>query len=58
MKYKPDTGMVKNVVTIGVPGALITVLMSVGNIVLNNFIGIYGSDAVASLLQCWVSLMW
>lgn len=46
--FKPDTGMVKNVVTIGVPGALITVLMSVANIVLNNFIGIYGSDAVAS----------
>lgn len=46
--FKPDTNMVKNVVTIGIPGALITVLMSVANIVLNNFIGIYGSDAVAS----------
>ena len=32
----------------GIPGALITVLLSVSNIVLNNFIGIYGSDAVAS----------
>ena len=31
-----------------VMGALITVLMSVSNIVLNNYIGIYGSDAVAS----------
>lgn len=38
----------KNVVKIGIPGALITVLMSISNIVLNNFIGIYGSDAVAS----------
>ena len=46
--FHPDAGMVKNVVTIGIPGALITVLMSVANIVLNNFIGIYGSDAVAS----------
>lgn len=33
---------------IGIPGALITVLMSVSNIVLNNFIAVYGSDAVAS----------
>lgn len=40
--------MVGRVVSIGIPGALITVLLSVSNIVLNNFIGIYGSDAVAS----------
>lgn len=40
--------MVCSVVSIGIPGALITVLLSVSNIVLNNFIGIYGSDAVAS----------
>ena len=40
--------MVLGVVTIGIPGALITVLLSVSNIVLNNFIGIYGSDAVAA----------
>lgn len=46
--FKPNAGMVKRVVTIGVPGALIIALMSVANIVLNNFIGIYGSDAVAS----------
>lgn len=32
---------------IGAP-ALITVMLSVSNIVLNNYIGIYGSDAVAS----------
>lgn len=43
-----DKGMVGNVIKIGIPGALITVLMSVSNIVLNNYIGIYGSDAVAS----------
>ena len=40
--------MAKKVIQIGIPGALITVLMSVANIVLNNYIGIYGSDAVAS----------
>lgn len=43
-----DRNMIKKVVGIGVPGALITVLMSVANIVLNNYIGIYGSNAVAS----------
>ncbi len=46
--FLPDAAMVRNVVSIGIPGALITVLMSVSNIVLNNYIGIYGSDAVAS----------
>ena len=40
--------MVHNVVSIGIPGALITVLMSVSNIVLNNYIGICGSNAVAA----------
>lgn len=40
--------IVGSVISIGIPGALITVLLSVSNIVLNNFIGIYGSDAVAS----------
>lgn len=44
----PNAAMVRSVVSIGIPGALITVLMSVSNIVLNNYIGIYGSDAVAS----------
>ena len=46
--FRPDRAMVASVVTIGVPGALITVLMSVANIVLNNYIAIYGSDAVAA----------
>ena len=46
--FQPNAGMVQGVITIGVPGALITVLMSVANIVLNNSIAIYGSDAVAS----------
>ena len=48
MRFSPNAAMVRSVVSIGIPGALITVLMSVSNIVLNNYIGIYGSDAVAS----------
>lgn len=46
--FSPDARMVGQVVGIGVPGALITILMSVSNIILNNYIGIYGSNAVAS----------
>ena len=46
--FSPKWAMARNVVGIGIPGALITVLMSVSNIVLNNYISIYGSDAVAS----------
>ncbi|MCI9073461.1 MAG: hypothetical protein HFH80_11805 [Lachnospiraceae bacterium] len=47
-RFLPDRRMILNVVSIGIPGALITVLMSVSNIVLNNYISIYGSNAVAS----------
>ncbi len=46
--FKPEKDMVLKVILIGIPGALITVMMSVSNIVLNNYIAIYGSDAVAS----------
>lgn len=38
--FLPNAAMVRNVVSIGIPGALITVLMSVSNIVLNNYISI------------------
>ncbi len=47
-RFSPNAAMIRNVVSIGIPGALITVLMSVSNIMLNNYISIYGSDAVAS----------
>ncbi len=47
-RFSPNVVIIRNVVSIGIPGALITVLMSVSNIVLNNYLGIYGSDAVAS----------
>ena len=46
--FAPHKKMIGSVISIGIPGALITVLLSVSNIVLNNFIGIYGSNAVAS----------
>lgn len=47
-QFAPQKKMVVSVISIGIPGALITVMLSVSKIVLNNFIGIYGSDAVAS----------
>ena len=43
-----DARMIREIVSIGIPGALVTILMSVSNIVLNNYIAIYGSNAVAS----------
>ena len=46
--FSPTSGMARGVIAIGVPGALITVLMSVSNMVLNNYLAIYGSDAVAA----------
>lgn len=46
--FSPEKRMVSSVVSIGIPGALITVLLSVSNIVLNNYMGMYGSDAVAA----------
>lgn len=46
--YRPKKDMVVEVIRIGVPGALITVMLSAANIVLNNYIARYGSDAVAS----------
>ena len=47
-RLSPNPTMIRKVISIGIPCALITVLMSVSNIVLNNYISIYGSDAVAS----------
>lgn len=40
--------LMSDVIRIGIPGALITVLLSVSNIILNNYISMYGSGAVAS----------
>lgn len=46
--FSIDRKLVFDVVGIGIPGALITVLLSISDIVLDNFIGAYGSDAVAA----------
>lgn len=47
-RFAADPAMIADVIRIGIPGALVTVMLSVSNIVLNNYIGIYGSNAVAS----------
>lgn len=47
-RYQPTLRMTGQVLSIGIPGALITIMMSFANIVLNNYIAIYGSGAVAA----------
>lgn len=39
----------KNVLSIGIPGGLVTILMSISNIILNQMAIGYGSDAVAAI---------
>ena len=46
--FRIEKPLVLNVIKIGIPGALMTVLLSISNIVLNNFISIYGSESVAA----------
>ncbi|MBR0411664.1 MAG: hypothetical protein IJI25_11825 [Eubacterium sp.] len=48
MSVSSVCGMAGSIIKIGIPGALITIMLSISNIVLNNYIGIYGSDAVAA----------
>ncbi len=49
--------LVLDVIKIGVPGSLITVMISVANIILNNSIGIYGSNAVAAYgIACKINM--
>lgn len=47
-EYKPTVDITKEILAIGIPGALVTILLSISNLILNNFIGKYGSNAVAS----------
>lgn len=47
--YSVKEGIAKNVIFIGVPAALNNILMSLSNIVLNNFMKTYGEEAVAAL---------
>lgn len=46
--YRIERIMAGNVIRIGIPGSLITVLLSISNIVLNNFISLYSPEAVAA----------
>lgn len=47
-EFWPTGKIVAGVVKIGIPGSLVTILMSAANIVLNNYLELYGSDAVAA----------
>ncbi len=42
-------GIAKNVISVGLPAAFNNILMSVSNIILNNYIKDYGEEAVAAL---------
>jgi len=47
-EFSMQKDIVAEVLKIGIPGSLITILLSFSNIVLNNFLGIYGSEAIAA----------
>lgn len=46
--YHPTLKLTGNVISVGLPGGLLILLLCISNIVLNNYIGKYGSDSVAS----------
>lgn len=48
-RFTVRDGIAKNVIPIGIPAAINNILMSVSNIILNNFIKDYGEPAVAAL---------
>lgn len=48
-RFSIKDGIAKNVIPIGIPAAINNILMSVSNIILNNYIKEYGEAAVASL---------
>ena len=49
-KYKSFASSIqKSVLSIGIPGGLVTILMSISNIILNQMAIRYGSDAVAAI---------
>lgn len=47
-KYHPTWKMTGEVVSVGLPGGFLVLLMCISNIVLNNYIGKYGSGSVAA----------
>ncbi len=48
-RFSLKNGIARNVVPVGIPAALNNILMSLSNIILNNFIKGYGEEAVAAL---------
>lgn len=48
-RFAVNDGILKNVISIGIPAAINNILMSASNIILNNFIKGYGESAVAAL---------
>ncbi|WP_051280848.1 MATE family efflux transporter [Anaerovorax odorimutans] len=48
-EYKLGNGIAKGVVAIGIPASLNSILMSISNIIINNFMTDYGDMAIAGL---------
>lgn len=48
-RFAVNDGIFKNVVSIGIPAAVNNILMSLSNIIMNNFMKEYGEPAVAAL---------
>ena len=47
-KYHPTLKLTGDVISVGLPGGLLVLLLCISNIVLNNYIGEYGSNSVAA----------
>lgn len=48
-RFSVKEGIAKNVIPIGIPAAINNILMSLSNIILNNFMKDFGGEAVAAL---------
>ena len=48
-RFSVRDGIARNVIPIGIPAAINNILMSVSNIILNNFMEEYGAEAIAAL---------
>ncbi|MDE6723769.1 MAG: MATE family efflux transporter, partial [Eubacterium sp.] len=48
-RFSVREGIARNVIPIGIPAAINNILMSVSNIILNNFMESYGAEAIAAL---------
>lgn len=48
-RFSVREGIARNVIPIGIPAAINNILMSISNIILNNFMEDYGAEAIAAL---------